>query len=100
MRSIRSSRRGDWLAESGKVVKTTRITIETENLLVVRGHQPLAQAYAVHVMDVFEHYRFRHEIQTKGTGAFSGLEATDAWQDKFFDAGHPASRDANVWFPD
>ena len=71
-----------------------------ENLLVVRGHQPLAQAYAVHVMDVFEHYRFRHEIQTKGTGAFSGLEATDAWQDKFFDAGHPASRVANVWFPD
>ena len=60
----------------------------------------LAQAYAVHVMDVFEHYRFRHEIQTKGAGAFSGLEATDAWQDKFFDAGHPASRDANVWFPD
>jgi len=51
-------------------------------------------------MDVFEHYLFRHEIQTKGTGAFSGLEATDAWQDKFFDAGHPASRVANVWFPD
>jgi len=71
-----------------------------ENLLVVRGHQPLAQAYAVHVMDVFEHYRFRHEIQSKGAEAFSGLEPTDAWQDKFFDPNHPASRDSKVWFPD
>ncbi|HXP89699.1 MAG TPA: phospholipase D-like domain-containing protein [Fibrobacteria bacterium] len=71
-----------------------------ENLLIVRGHRPLAEAYAVHVMDVFEHYRFRHEIQTKASGAFSGLETTDAWQDKFFGANTTANRDAKVWFPD
>jgi phosphatidylserine/phosphatidylglycerophosphate/cardiolipin synthase-like enzyme len=30
-----------------------------ENLLLVRGNQLLAQAYAAHVADVFEHYRWR-----------------------------------------
>jgi phosphatidylserine/phosphatidylglycerophosphate/cardiolipin synthase-like enzyme len=30
-----------------------------ENLVIVRGHKPLAEAYAVHVLDVYDHYRFR-----------------------------------------
>ena len=30
-----------------------------ENLVIVRGHQALAVAYAVHVLDVYDHYRFR-----------------------------------------
>ncbi|MGE5142403.1 MAG: phospholipase D-like domain-containing protein [Acidobacteriota bacterium] len=30
-----------------------------ENLLIVRGNPALAQAYAAHVADVFEHYRWR-----------------------------------------
>ena len=30
-----------------------------ENLVIVRGHQPLALAYTVHVLDVWDHYRFR-----------------------------------------
>jgi phosphatidylserine/phosphatidylglycerophosphate/cardiolipin synthase-like enzyme len=70
-----------------------------ENLLIVRGHQPLAQAYAVHVMDVYDHYRFRYTIQKSGTNAFSGLDPTDAWQAKYFDPAHPASNDWNAWLP-
>jgi len=30
-----------------------------ENLTIVRGHRPLAEAYAAHVLDVYDHYRFR-----------------------------------------
>lgn len=30
-----------------------------ENLVIVSGHQPLALAYAAHVLDVYDHYRFR-----------------------------------------
>jgi len=71
-----------------------------ENLLVVRGHRPLAQAYAVHVMDVYAHYRFRHRIQEEGTKAFSGLDATDSWQDRFFDGNNPKSIETRMWFPD
>jgi phospholipase D-like protein len=69
-----------------------------ENLLIVRGCKALAQAYAVHVMDIYDHYRFRFIIQKQGTQAFSGLEADDNWQDKYFDPSNPASHDADVWF--
>jgi phosphatidylserine/phosphatidylglycerophosphate/cardiolipin synthase-like enzyme len=69
-----------------------------ENLLIVRGHKALAQAYAVHVLDIYDHYRFRYVIQKQGTKAFSGLEPDDKWQDKYFDPSNPASHDADVWF--
>lgn len=60
-----------------------------ENLVIVRGHRPLALAYAAHVLDVFDHYRFRaveaERAKKKGGAAaakkFDGfLNATDAWQ--------------------
>jgi hypothetical protein len=69
-----------------------------ENLLIVRGHKALAQAYAVHVLDIYDHYRFRYVIQKQGTAAFSGLKRDDRWQDKYFDPGDPASHDTDVWF--
>ncbi len=71
-----------------------------ENLLIVRGHKALAQAYAVHVMDIYDHYRFRYMIQRGGTDAFSGLEPTDAWQNKYFDPTNPASHESDVWLGD
>lgn len=34
-----------------------------ENMLILRGNRPLALAYAAHVLDVFEHYRFRAAME-------------------------------------
>jgi phosphatidylserine/phosphatidylglycerophosphate/cardiolipin synthase-like enzyme len=60
-----------------------------ENLVIVRGNRPLALAYAAHVLDVFDHYRFRAveaELSKKKVGSadsrrFDGfLDATDDWQ--------------------
>jgi phosphatidylserine/phosphatidylglycerophosphate/cardiolipin synthase-like enzyme len=65
-----------------------------ENLLVVVGARELAEAYAVHVLDVYDHYRFRAvraERVASGdaagdAGAFSGfLQTTDRWQDRYLD---------------
>jgi phosphatidylserine/phosphatidylglycerophosphate/cardiolipin synthase-like enzyme len=65
-----------------------------ENLMIVRGHSQLALAYTAHVLDVFDHYRFRAveaELTTKGKkAAASGktkrwdgfLDSTDSWQEK------------------
>lgn len=65
-----------------------------ENLIIVRGHRLLALAYAAHVLDVFDHYRFRAvEAEQAGKGkkaaASAGskqwdgfLDTTDTWQDK------------------
>lgn len=62
-----------------------------ENLVIVRGHRALALAYAAHVLDVYDHYRFRaaeaeHAKKKRGraaAGQFSGFLATaDAWQQR------------------
>jgi phosphatidylserine/phosphatidylglycerophosphate/cardiolipin synthase-like enzyme len=58
-----------------------------ENMLIVTGHQELAMAYAVHVLDVYDHYRFRAietENEKKGKKKWSGfLDIDDRWQDNY-----------------
>ncbi|HEY0297155.1 MAG TPA: hypothetical protein VGC69_17630, partial [Bordetella sp.] len=70
-----------------------------ENLMIVQGHQPLALAYAAHVLDVYSHYRFRYNVSRSSSKAFSALSPDDSWQKKYFDPANPASKDAGVWFP-
>lgn len=58
-----------------------------ENLVIIKGHRGLAEAYTTHVLDVYDHYRWRYMISKKGVqGAFQSLDPTDKWQDKYFDA--------------
>ncbi len=60
-----------------------------ENFLIVSGDRDLALAYAVHILDVYDHYRFR-AIQTERARAkkkpWSGyLETSDHWQEHYVD---------------
>ena len=54
-------------------------------MVIVSGHRALAEAYLVHVLDVYEHYRFRAiqtDMESVGKSSFSGfLDTTDGWQD-------------------
>lgn len=56
-----------------------------ENLLIITGDQALAEAYAVHAMDVYDHYRFRAvqaELREQHRRGWSGfLETNDSWLD-------------------
>ena len=58
-----------------------------ENMVIVRGNRELAMAYAVHVLDVTDHYRFRaieKELKSKGKKGWSGfLQTDDTWQDGY-----------------
>jgi len=60
-----------------------------ENMIIVTGHRELALAYAVHVLDVYDHYRFRaieNDLKKKGKKGWSGfLEVDDHWQDHYVD---------------
>ena len=61
-----------------------------ENMLIVTGHRELAMAYAVHVLDVYDHYRFRaienERRRTKKKRTWSGFLSTDDdWQDGYVD---------------
>jgi len=77
-----------------------------ENLVILRGNQPLAAAYAAHVLDLFEHYRFRavqeertiEALRTTGNlpqqedrGGF--LSRDDGWQAGYFDGSKGEDRD-------
>lgn len=62
-----------------------------ENLVIVQGHQALALAYTAHVLDVYDHYRFRateiakrvDRIDGVRPKPFSGfLDTTPVWQEK------------------
>jgi phosphatidylserine/phosphatidylglycerophosphate/cardiolipin synthase-like enzyme len=68
-----------------------------ENLLIIRGNRQLAAAYAAHVMDVYDHYRWRFMLQSKGTSAWTGLASDDKWQDKYFKAGTASMRELSFW---
>jgi hypothetical protein len=74
-----------------------------ENLLIIRGNAALAVAYAVHVLDVYQHYlmRAKQDDQVR-TALLAGkkmppqptghgfLQTTPAWQTRFF-APEPAT---------
>ena len=68
-----------------------------ENLVIFRGNGPLARAYATHVMDVYDHYRWRFKIQTEKTHAWTGLQTTPDWQNWYFDKTTMAYRELCFW---
>jgi hypothetical protein len=67
-----------------------------ENLLILRGNSAVAAAYAVHVMDVYDHYRWRFTVQKQGDQAWAGLVTNDTWQDKYFKA-DLSTRELHFW---
>jgi hypothetical protein len=54
-----------------------------ENLVIVQNNPALVQAYAVHVLDIYEHYRFRavqEELHNEGKPEWDGfLSVGDGW---------------------
>jgi phosphatidylserine/phosphatidylglycerophosphate/cardiolipin synthase-like enzyme len=68
-----------------------------ENLLIFSGKRKLAEAYAAHVLDVYDHYRFRYQVQQQGNKAWSALEASDGWQDKYLASGSRYQSEASFW---
>ena len=70
-----------------------------ENLLIVRGNSLLAKAYTAHVMDIYDHYRWRFLLQQKGNQAWNGLVTNDSWQDKYFVPNSLNARELDFWIP-
>jgi phosphatidylserine/phosphatidylglycerophosphate/cardiolipin synthase-like enzyme len=68
-----------------------------ENLLIIRGNQDLARAYAAHVMDVYDHYRWRFTLGKNGDRAWTGLARDDGWQDKYFSTPSAAAQEIDFW---
>ena len=53
-----------------------------ENVVIIRGHKKLAEAYAVNIMSVYQHYRYRayvREMLAAGKKPWSSLDDDDVW---------------------
>ena len=57
-----------------------------ENMVIMRGNRSVAEAYAAHVLDVYEHYRWRWRLQQPIRDKFTKLKAT-----------HPKAKAADLW---
>ena len=97
-----------------------------ENLVFVRGHRPLAEAYAAHCADVIEHYRWRYyqkrdaerkaaqqwvtdgsDPATAGDKKYATVNffqisnpqklVGDKWQDRYFNPASLASLERQFW---
>lgn len=73
-----------------------------ENLVIIRGNRHVAAAYTAHVLDVYDHFRWRWRLQEakaqrRVTAVWQDLAETDRWQDKYFDPRDPASADDAFW---
>jgi hypothetical protein len=55
-----------------------------ENMAIIRGHQAVAEAYAAHCLDVYDHYAWRYWLQQGADKAWHFLASDDSWQDEYF----------------
>jgi len=68
-----------------------------ENMIIVRGHKALAQAYACHVLDLYDHYAWRYWLH-KMPGKFGKpLMNGDGWQDRYIDGENEKAPELRFW---
>jgi phosphatidylserine/phosphatidylglycerophosphate/cardiolipin synthase-like enzyme len=57
-----------------------------ENMAIIRGHRAIAEAYAAHCLDVYDHYAWRYRLSEDKDKAWHFLATDDTWQDGYFSA--------------
>ena len=57
-----------------------------ENIAIIRGHRAIAEAYASHCLDVYDHYAWRYWLNADKDKAWHFLATDDGWQDGYFSA--------------
>ena len=57
-----------------------------ENMAIIHEHRAIAEAYAAHCLDVYDHYAWRYWLSNDKDQAWHFLAANDKWQDAYFSA--------------
>ena len=69
-----------------------------ENMAIIRNHRAVAEAYAAHCLDVYDHYAWRYWLSTENEKAWHFLSTDDSWQDSYFTADNQVkSAELNFW---
>lgn len=68
-----------------------------ENMVIIRGHKPLAEAYACHVLDLYDHYAWRYWLRKFPKKFGRPLEDKDIWQDRYIKDADEKSPELRFW---
>jgi len=68
-----------------------------ENMLIIRGHRALAEAYACHVMDLYDHYAFRFLLKEHPDTFGRPLQPDDTWQERYIVGEDEKSPELRFW---
>ena len=68
-----------------------------ENMVIVRGHRGLAEAYACHVLDLYDHYAWRFLLGKHPDVFGQPLEADDKWQERYIQGPDVKSPELRFW---
>jgi phosphatidylserine/phosphatidylglycerophosphate/cardiolipin synthase-like enzyme len=68
-----------------------------ENMVIIRGHRGLAEAYACHVLDLYDHYAWRFLLKQHPDIFGKPLESDDAWQDRYIAGADLKAPELRFW---
>ncbi|NPV25405.1 phospholipase D-like domain-containing protein [Bradyrhizobium aeschynomenes] len=68
-----------------------------ENMLIIRGHRGLAEAYACHVLDLYDHYAWRFLLKEHPEIFGKPLQSDDSWQDRYIKGADEKSPELRFW---
>src|SRR6185369_6852499 len=68
-----------------------------ENMLIIRGHRGLAEAYACHVLDLYDHYAWRFLLKQHPEIFGKPLAETDKWQERYIVDREEKSPELRFW---
>ncbi|HTO61174.1 MAG TPA: phospholipase D-like domain-containing protein [Bradyrhizobium sp.] len=68
-----------------------------ENMLIIRGHRGLAEAYACHVLDLYDHYAFRFLLSKHPDIFGRPLQPDDTWQERYIVGAEEKSPELRFW---
>jgi len=68
-----------------------------ENMVIVRGHRGLSEAYACHVLDLYDHYAWRFLLKQHPDIFGQPLEADDKWQERYIQGADLKSPELRFW---
>jgi len=68
-----------------------------ENMVIVRGHRGLAEAYACHVLDLYDHYAWRFLLKEHPEVFGKPLEGDDKWQERYIAGADAKAPELRFW---
>jgi phosphatidylserine/phosphatidylglycerophosphate/cardiolipin synthase-like enzyme len=68
-----------------------------ENMVIIRGHRGLAEAYACHVLDLYDHYAWRFLLNEHPEVFGKPLEPDDKWQERYIIDKEVKSPELRFW---